>query len=138
MHSTLDWLEIRVVGCSSEIKIVVDLHHGRQRWRTSHSLSLCYACPGDVGGGGGDVGSDNDGDNDGDDGDVGGDDCGDNYGDIYIRMMMIVLELLADDVVHSKFDISGCRKSKHHQFSPRRSERRKPPCEVGTAVDSNA
>ena len=119
MHSTLDWLEIRVVGCSSEIKIVVDLHHGRQRWRTSHSLSLCYACPGD-------------------DGDVGGDDCGDNYGDIYIRMMMIVLELLADDVVHSKFDISGCRKSKHHQFSPRRSERRKPPCEVGTAVDSNA
>ena len=70
MHSTLDWLEIRVVGCSSEIKIVVDLHHGRQRWRTSHSLSLCYACPGDVG-----VGVD---------GDVGGDDDGDNDGDIYI------------------------------------------------------
>ena len=31
---------------------------------------------------------------------------------------MIVLGLLADDFVHSKFDISGCGKSKHHQFSP--------------------
>ena len=56
LQSAHDWLEIRAVGCSSKIKIVVDLHHGRQRWRTSHSLSLCYACPGDVGG-------DNDGDN---------------------------------------------------------------------------
>ena len=105
-HSAHDWLEIRVVGCSSKIKIVADLHHGRQRWRTSHSISLCYACPGDGGGG------------EGDDGDVGGDNDGDNDGDIYIRMMMIVLVLLADDFVHSKFDISGCGKSKHHQFFP--------------------
>ena len=65
LHSSHDWLEIRVVGCSSKIQIVVDLHHGRQRWRTPHSISLCYACPGDVGG---------------DDGDVGGDD-----GDIYVH-----------------------------------------------------
>ena len=110
LHSSHDWLEIRVVGCSSKIKIVVDLHHGRQRWRTSHSISLCYACPGDVGGGEGDDG--------GDDGDVGGDNDGDNEGDINIRMMMIVLGLLADDFVHSKFDISGCGKSKHHQCFP--------------------
>ena len=111
-RSAHDWLEIRVVGCSSKIKIVVDLHHGRQRWRTSHSISLCYACPGDVGGGGDDGGDGGGG------GDVGGDNDGDNDGDIYIRMMMIVLELLADDFVHSKFDISGCGKSKHRQFFP--------------------